>query len=227
MRRQLISALCLFMASLLYLNANAQKRTVTGKVTDSAGSPIPNVSVRLRSTHAGVNTGTDGTFRISASSSDVLLFTNVGFQAQEIKVGGQDNFVIVLHTSTQALNEVVVTALGIRRTKNSLPYATQQISGDQVTKVPTTNFVDNLSGKVAGLQITSSNTMGGSNNVILRGLKSLTQSNQALFVVDGVPYDNSNNSTGGYDLGNAASDINPNDIESISVLKGALSQCIG
>ena len=226
MRKRLLSALCLVMASLLYINANAQKRTVTGKVVDSAGAPVPNVSVRLRSTHAGVNTGEDGTFRISAASSDVLQFSNVGFEPQEIKVGTRDQIPVILHRSAQSLNEVVVTALGIRRTKNSLPYATQQISGDQVNKVVTTNFVDNLSGKVAGLEVTSSNTMGGSNNVILRGMKSLTQSNQALFVVDGVPYDNSNNSTGGYDLGNAVSDINPNDIESVSVLKGAAASAL-
>jgi len=226
MRKRILGALCLFMASLLYLNANAQKRTITGKVVDSAGAPIPNVSVRLRSTRAGVNTGEDGTFRITAASTDVLQFTNVGFEPQEIRVGARDVISVTLHRSTQSLNEVVVTALGIRRTKNSLPYATQQISGDQVNKVVTTNFVDNLSGKVAGLQITSSNTMGGSNNVILRGMKSLTQSNQALFVVDGVPYDNSNNSTGGYDLGNAVSDINPNDIESVSVLKGAAASAL-
>ncbi|WP_431210692.1 TonB-dependent receptor plug domain-containing protein [Puia sp. P3] len=135
--------------------------------------------------------------------------------------------------NAQSLNEVTVTtALGIKRTKNSVAYATQQISGDAVTKTMNTNFVDNMSGKVAGLQITSSNTMGGSNNVILRGMKSLTQTNQALFVVDGVPYDNSNLSTnnqsgqGYYDLGNNASDINPNDIESISVLKGAAASAL-
>lgn len=226
MRKRLLSALCLFMASLLYLNANAQKRTVTGKVVDSAGAPIPNVSVRLRSTHAGVNTGEDGTFRITAASSDVLQFSNVGFEAQEIRVGARSEFSVTLHRSAQSLNEVVVTALGIRRSKNSLPYATQQITGEQVNQVVTTNFVDNLSGKVAGLQVTSSNTMGGSNNVILRGMKSLTQSNQALFVVDGVPYDNSNNSTGGYDLGNAVSDINPDDIESVSTLKGAAASAL-
>jgi TonB-linked SusC/RagA family outer membrane protein len=214
------------MASLLYLNANAQKRTITGKVVDSAGVPIPNASVRLRATHAGVNTKEDGTFRITASSSDILLISVVGFEPQEVKVGSQDDIPVTLHHSTQALNEVVVTALGIRRTKNSVPYAMQQISGDQVNKVPTTNFVDNLAGKVAGLTITSSNTMGGSNNVILRGMKSLTQSNQALFVVDGVPYNNGNNATGGYDVGNAVADINPNDIESVSVLKGAAASAL-
>jgi len=233
MRKLLFNALCLFMAFLLCLNAHAQKRPISGKVTDSAGAPIPNVSVRLKSTRAGVSTQENGRFQITASPSDVLLFSNIGFADMEVRVGNRDNIEIVMSRSMQSLSEVTVTtALGIKRTKNSLPYATQQITGDQVTKTMNTNFVDNMSGKVAGLQITSSNTMGGSNNVILRGMKSLTQSNQALFVVDGVPYDNSNQSTtnqsgqGYYDLGNGASDINPNDIESISVLKGAAASAL-
>ncbi len=231
MRKHLLAALCLSIASLLCLNAHSQKRTITGTVTDSSGAPIPNVSVRLKASKSGVSTQENGSFHISASPSDVLIFTNIGFAPQEIRVGSRESFQVTLSRSTQALNEVVVTALGIRRSKNSLPYATQQISGDQVTKTMNTNFVDNMSGKVAGLQITSSNTMGGSNNVILRGMKSLTQSNQALFVVDGVPYDNTNQSTtqsaqGYYDLGNAASDINPNDIESVSVLKGAAASAL-
>src|SRR6201991_1989518 len=221
MRKLLFNALCIFMASMLCINAHAQKRPITGKVTDSTGLPIPNVTVRLRSSKAGVSTSENGSFQISAAPSDVLLISSVGLADQEVRVGNRNNIVIVMGRNSQALSEVVVTALGIKRTKNSLPYATQQISGDQVTKTMNTNFVDNMSGKVAGLQITASNTMGGSNNVILRGTKSLTQSNQALFVVDGVPYDNTNQASSSYDLGNAISDINPDDIESMSVLKGA------
>jgi TonB-linked SusC/RagA family outer membrane protein len=226
MRKDLYMALCVVIATLLCHTVHAQKKTITGQVTDSSGTPLPNVTVRLKSSKSGVSTQENGGFRISASPSDVLIITNVGFQSEEIRVGDKANIMIVLRSKTEALNEVVVTALGIRRSKNSLPYATQQISGDQVTKTISTNFVDNLSGKVAGLTITSSNTMGGSNNVILRGMKSLTQSNQALFVVDGVPYDNTNESTTSYDLGNAVSDINPNDIESISVLKGAAASAL-
>lgn len=230
MRNLLISALCLCITALLCTNANAQKRVVSGKVVDSSGTPIPNVTVRLKATRGGVSTTETGAFHISATPTDVLIISNVGFSTQEVEVGSQQEFTVVLHRTSQALNEVVVTALGIRRTRNSLPYATQQISGTDITKTPTTNFVDNLSGKIAGLTITTSNTMGGSNNVILRGLKSLTQNNQALFVVDGVPYDNTNESssgaTGGYDMGNAISDINPNDIESMSVLKGAAASAL-
>jgi len=233
MRKLFYNALSIVMASLLCLEAQAQRRPVSGTVTDSAGAPIPNVSVRLRATKAGVATNENGTFKISASPSDVLLFSNIGFSDLEVRVGNRETINVVMGRNAQSLNEVTVTtALGIKRTKNSVAYATQQISGDAVTKTMNTNFVDNMSGKVAGLQITSSNTMGGSNNVILRGMKSLTQTNQALFVVDGVPYDNSNLSTnnqsgqGYYDLGNNASDINPNDIESISVLKGAAASAL-
>lgn len=232
MRRLFINMLCLFVAALLLsTNTNAQKRVVTGKVVDSAGAPIPNVTVRLKAGRGGTSTAENGTFHLSATPSDVLVFSGIGYNPQELRIGEGGDLTVVLHRRSQALNEVVVTALGIRRTKNSLPYATQQIGGDQLTKTMNTNFIDNMSGKVAGLQITSSNTMGGSNNVILRGMKSLTQNNQALFVVDGVPYDNTNQSTtqsaqGYYDLGNAASDINPNDIESVSVLKGAAASAL-
>jgi len=233
MRKLFNYASCIVMAFMLCLDAQAQRRPVSGTVTDSAGSPIPNVSVRLRATRAGVATNENGNFTISASPSDVLLFSNIGFSDVAVRVGNRDRITVVMGKNVQSLNEVTVTtALGIKRAKGTLAYATQQISGDQVTKTMNTNFVDNMSGKVAGLQITSSNTMGGSNNVILRGMKSLTQSNQALFVVDGVPYDNTNqsiNNTGGqgyYDLGNGASDINPNDIESISVLKGAAASAL-
>ncbi len=231
MRRLFINMLCLFVAALLCVHTDAQKRVVTGKVVDSAGAPIPNVTVRLKAGRGGSTTTENGTFHLSATPSDVLIFSAIGYNPQEMRMGDGGDLTIVLQRRSQALNEVVVTALGIRRTKNSLPYATQQIGGDQLTKTMNTNFIDNMSGKVAGLQITSSNTMGGSNNVILRGMKSLTQNNQALFVVDGVPYDNTNQSTtqsaqGYYDLGNAASDINPNDIESVSVLKGAAASAL-
>ena len=214
------------MAITLCLDAHSQKRPITGKVTDSTGAPIPNVSVRLHSSKSGVSTSENGTFTISANPSDILIISNIGYETQQVPINGKGNFLISLRRNAQALNEVVVTALGIKRSRNSLPYATQQLTGAEINKTPTSNFVDNLSGKVAGLQVTSSNTLGGSNNVILRGIKSLTQTNQALFVVDGVPYDNTNPSASSYDLGNAISDLNPADIESMSVLKGAAASAL-
>ena len=150
MRKLLTCVLGCFIGSLLCINAHAQKKVVTGKVTDSTGAPIPNVTVRLKAGRSGTSTSDSGTFQISANPTDELIFSNVGFEPQEVRVGSRDNFTILLRRTNQALNEVVVTALGIRRSKNSLPYATQQISGAEVTKTPTTNFVDNLSGKVAG-----------------------------------------------------------------------------
>ena len=138
-----------------------------------------------------------------------------------------------METDVFGLDEVVVTALGIEREKKSLGFSAQEISGEAVSEVKETNFVNSLSGKVAGLDIRQSNTMGGSANVLIRGTTSLTGNNQALFVVDGVPIDNSNTNTsdqtsgwGGYDYGNAAMDINPDDIESITVLKGAAASAL-
>jgi TonB-linked SusC/RagA family outer membrane protein len=226
MRKHFFHAFSMIMGLLCCMSAWSQKKTVTGKVADSLGAPIPNVTVRLKSTRAGVSTNEEGIFHITASSSDVLIFSNVGYEPQDVRVGDRENISILLRRNTQALNEVVVTALGIKRSRNSLPYATQQITGAEVNRTMNTNFVDNLSGKVAGLQITASNTMGGTNNVVLRGMKSLTGTNQALFVVDGVPYDNTPQARSAYDVGNAASDINPEDIESVSVLKGAAASAL-
>lgn len=134
---------------------------------------------------------------------------------------------------TQDIEGVVVTALGIKREKKSLGYSSQEVKGEDISKAPTTNFLNNLSGKVAGLDIKQGTNFGGSINVVLRGYKQLGGGNQALFVVDGIPILNSNiNSTdqvtarGGYDYGNTASDINPNDIESINVLKGAAATAL-
>ncbi|MCX6262291.1 MAG: TonB-dependent receptor plug domain-containing protein [Bacteroidia bacterium] len=131
------------------------------------------------------------------------------------------------------LDEVVVTALGISREKKSLGYSVQEVRGDNISKTKESNFVNSLSGKVSGVQIKQSNTMGGSANILIRGNKSLMNNNQALFVVDGVPLDNSTpnttlqvNGNGGYDYGNAAADINADDIESMSVLKGAAATAL-
>ena len=215
-----------------------QTKTITGRVVDAQGQPVPFATVRIKGAKSGVSADADGKFEIKASPEATLIITGAGIQAKEI-LAGSDNNLMVQVSRQSTLDEVVVTALGVRRSRNSLPYAAQQISGDDINKTITTNVVDNMSGKVAGLEITSSNAMGGSSNVILRGFRSLTQSNQALFVVDGVPYDNTsvttyNNSNskipagsnGGYDFGSAIEDLNPDDIASISVLKGAAASAL-
>ena len=216
--------LALFLLGLLSMAATAQKNTISGKVTDDKGEPVPFATITIKGTHHSVAADQNGNFTLQADKNGILVISATGFGSDETTI--LENGHVYTLRNRNNMQEVVVTALGLKRTRNSLPYATQQITGEDVNRTPTTNFVDNLSGKVSGLQITSSNANGGTNNVILRGFKSFTQSNQALFVVDGVPYDNTNQSQNGFDLGNTASDINPEDIESVSVLKGAAASAL-
>ncbi len=222
--RRIVLVLTILLVSCSWLYA--QERTVSGRVTGEDGSPLPGVTVQIKGTSAGSATDANGNFKLSVPDNATLIFRGVGFQEKSLVVGTQSNLNVTLSSSTKQLNELVVTALGLQRTRNSLPYAAQQITGDDVNKTVTNNVLNNLSGKIAGLQVTSSNAMGGSNNVILRGMRSLTQSNQALFVIDGVPYDNTNQSRNSLDLGNTASDINPDDIASVTVLKGAAASAL-
>ena len=213
--------------------AFAQQKNVTGKVTDEKGDPVPFATVAIKGTNIATAADQSGNFSIAlAGSKPVLVISSQGFVTQEITVGTSETFSVNLKATGQ-LQEVVVTALGIRRTRNQLPYAAQLVTGDDVSRTRTTNVGSNLSGKVAGLEIRQSNSLGGSTNIVIRGAKSLTGNNQALFVIDGVPFDNSNVNTqnqgsgrGGYDYGNAAADLNPDDIESITVLKGAASTAL-
>jgi len=224
---KLIKALAVSVSMLICIGANAQTRQITGKVTDSLRQPVSFATVQVKGTKAGVSADAEGNFSIKANQGQTLLITGAGIATQEVHIGEASYYMVqVAHKSANLTEVVVTTALGIRRSRNSLPYAAQQITGDDLTKGVTTNAVDNLSGKVAGLEITSSNAMGGSTNVVLRGFKSLTQSNQALFIVDGVPYDNSSYTGMGYDFGSAAADLNPDDIASVSVLKGAAASAL-
>jgi TonB-linked SusC/RagA family outer membrane protein len=212
----------------------AQDRQVTGKVTSSEdGSPLPGVSIAVQGTTRGTTSGADGSYRIDAGDGASLTFSFVGFKTITTAVGNRTTINIQLENETSQLDEVVVTALGITREKKSLGYASQEVKGDQVNTAKESNFINSLSGKVSGVEIKRNNNLGSSSNIVIRGFKSLTGNNQALFVVDGVPIDNSNTTStgtaqggGGYDYGNAASDINPDDIESINVLKGAASTAL-
>jgi TonB-dependent SusC/RagA subfamily outer membrane receptor len=170
---------------------------------------------------------------VPPEDAEVLQFSFVGMATKDVTIGTQTVINVILETEAVDIEGVVVTALGISREKKSLGYATQQISGDEMNRVRSDNFINNLSGRAAGVQIRANNNIGGSTNVVIRGSSSLTGNNQALFVVDGVPVNNSNtNNAGqitgrsGYDYGNTASDINPNDIESISILKGAAATAL-
>ncbi|WP_233588563.1 MULTISPECIES: SusC/RagA family TonB-linked outer membrane protein [unclassified Flavobacterium] len=206
---------------------------IKGKVVDEKGLTIPGANVHVKGSTISVQTDIDGSFVIEVPSvRSVLVISFIGMETKEVNLGS-GFLTVVLKEEGQSLNEVVVTAFGIRRKKNTLPYAAQQISGDDVNKTQVGNVASGLSGKISGLQITQGNSVGGSVNVVVRGNKSLTGNNQALFVVDGVPVDNSNTNSasqrsgaGGYDYGNAAADINPNDILSINVLKGAAASAL-
>lgn len=207
----------------------AQNRTVTGTVTaKDDGQPIPGVTVKVKGTNNGTPTDANGKYSLRVSSGDVLEFSFIGYNAQSVAVGGSNVVNVALESSARQLGEVLVTgALGLTRTRNQQAYAAQQISGDETSKTRNSNFLSGMSGKVAGLEVRQGNALGGSTNIVLRGNRSIFGSNQALIVVDGVPFDNSSISTanqstgrGGYDYGSLAADINPDDIESITVLKG-------
>lgn len=213
------------------LHAWAQDRTVSGKVTDaSSGDGLPGVNVLLKGTSQGVNTDIDGNFKISVpSDGGTLVFTFIGMANQEVAIGARSVIDVQMEADVRQLSEVVVTALGIERDQKSLGYSVQEVGGDEIIKAGETNIVNSLQGKIAGVQIGgNSGALGGSSRILIRGANSIAGNNQPLFVVDGVPIDNSNFNTAGqargssgYDFGNAAQDINPEDIKSMSVLKGA------
>jgi TonB-linked SusC/RagA family outer membrane protein len=231
--------LCVTLLCLITVTAYAQK-SVTGTVRDATGAPIPAVSVLIKGTQKGTNTDVNGKYTISAPEGSILVFRYLGYQLQEITLGASASVNVTLQEEKTSLNEVVVTALGVRREKKSLGYAVQEVKGETLVEAREPNLVNTLSGKVSGLQITrSSNGPAGSSKITLRGNNSLTGDNQPLIVVDGIPL---NNFTGGIspsngtlnndfynparDMGNGLSDINPEDIESISVLKGPTASAL-
>lgn len=231
MRKLVFLLTCLFLT--VSVLVNAQSRTASGKVLSSEdGQAVIGASVMVKGTNTGTITGVNGDFSITLpAGARTLVVSYVGMKTQEVEA--QSNLVIRLESDALLIDEVVVTALGISREKKSLGYAVSEVSGEAVNKVKSDNFITSLSGKVAGVNIKNNTNFGGSTNVIIRGSSSLTGNNQALFVIDGIPVDNSNtNNSGqlsgrnGYDYGNAAADINPNDIESISVLKGAAASAL-
>jgi TonB-linked SusC/RagA family outer membrane protein len=214
----------------------AQDRSISGKVTDrSTGQGLPGVTIIVKGQPTiGTSTNSDGVYSLSVPSvATTLVYSFVGYATQEAAITSSGAVNIALASDTKQLNEVVVTALGIERNRNSLAFAATQIDGSDVTVARNPNPVNGLEGKVAGLAIQQTNTLGGSSNVVIRGTKSLFGNNQALFVVDGVPISNvntntSNQTTGrsGYDYGNAAADINPDDIATTTVLKGAAATAL-
>lgn len=221
----------LMFAALLFIQGiMAQSATVSGIVTDATtGSPLPGVNVVEKGTSNGTSTDFDGNYSITVSSnSATLVFSSLGFLSKEVAVGGQTTLNVSLTEDAEQLGEVVVTALGIKRERKSLGYSVQEIEGTSVADAREPNMVNALSGRITGLQVVKgSGGPAGSSKIILRGFNSLTGDNQPLIVVDGVPLDNFTGSSNneffntGTDFGNGLGDINPDDIESLSVLKGA------
>jgi TonB-linked SusC/RagA family outer membrane protein len=206
--------------------------SIKGLVQDATGQPLVGVSVGLKGTTSGTQTDVNGHFTISANVGDVLVFTYIGFVKKEVPIVNANDLTVVLAADAKNLNEVVVTALGIKRSEKSLTYSTQQVSGSELTDVKTDNLVNTLSGKIAGVTISpSASGVGGSSKVLLRGNRSISGNNQPLYVIDGVPISNSgnpigqpNNTSSAYggnpEGGDGISNLNPDDIESMTVLKG-------
>lgn len=204
----------------------AQQMRVSGKVSDLKNEPLPGATVLVKGTSRGTVTDVDGTYAISANSGETLVFSFVGFEAKEVPIGASSVVNITLSEGV-ALNEIVVTALGVEREAKALGYSVQAVDGSQFTEARETNLINSLSGRVAGVQITNSSSgIGGSTRVTIRGESSLNiNANQPLFVVDGVPISNNIIGSSGRgnqetDYGNAAGEINPDDVASMTVLKG-------
>ena len=206
----------------------AQTRQVTGKVTGSDNQAVASATIKVKGSNAATTTNADGTFSLKApAGSFVLQVSSLGFEAKEVTVGAsQATANVSLSAQSNDLSEVVVTALGIKREKKSLTYASQQVAGDELRRAAGPNFMEGLSGKAAGIDIKISGSgAGGSTKAVLRGAKSLLGTSEALYVIDGVPMVNNKGgqpgSYGGNDRGDGLSAINPADIENISVLRGA------
>lgn len=207
---------------------------ITGVVKDDVGEPVIGANILVKGTNNGVITDMEGRFSLKIPQANALLIVSyIGYISQEIQVGDKRSLSIILHPATEDLGEVVVTALGIKRETKALGYSVQEVKGGSLTEARESNVLNSLSGKLAGVQISrSGNGEGGSSRIIIRGNNSIAGNNEPLVVVDGVPVNNFNSGTsgidqwGGSDGGNGLSDINPDDIESISVLKGAAAAAL-
>lgn len=209
---------------------------IKGSVQDATGQPLVGVTVRIKGTNAATQTDAKGRFTLNASAGDILELSYVGFVKKEVVVSGAKDLIIELTNDAKNLNEVVVTALGIKRSEKSLTYSTQQVSGTELTTVKTDNLMNSLNGKIAGVTISpSASGVGGSVKVILRGNRSTGGNNQPLYVIDGVPISNdgspfgqpgSNTYGGNPEGGDGISNLNPDDIESMTVLKGASASAL-
>ncbi|MEY4740085.1 MAG: hypothetical protein RLZZ05_1469 [Bacteroidota bacterium] len=225
MKKSLFTACLVFFASVFAL---AQTRQLTGKVSGPDNQGVAATSVNVKGGTNATTTASDGSFTLTVPTGNIILqFSSVGYGAKEVAVSASQSSVnVTLATQSSDLSEVVVTALGIRREKKMLTYASQQVSGDEIRRAASPNFMEAISGKAAGIDIrVSGSGAGGSTKAVLRGAKSLLGTSEALYVIDGIPMVNNKGgqpgSYGGTDGGDGLSALNPADIESVNVLRGA------
>ncbi|MEC3966297.1 SusC/RagA family TonB-linked outer membrane protein [Flagellimonas halotolerans] len=224
MRTKLNGLLTLLLAFVVHISY-AQDKTITGTVTDADGLPLPGVNIVVEGTTTGTQTDFDGNYAISASEGQTLLFTYIGQRPSTKVVGASSVINVQMVEDTQALEEVIVTAQGIKREKKALGYAVSSVGEEDLEQRADGDVARVLSGKASGVNITAAGGMSGSGtNVVIRGLSSFSGSNQALFVVDGVPFSSDTNAQGNFLDGNTGSsrflDLDPNNIASVEVLKG-------
>ena len=207
---------------------SGKERTITGQVVDAKGEPLIGVSILVKGTTDGAITDLDGNYKIvTKSNNPVIVYSYIGYKTQEIPLKGQTAINITMMDDTQVIDEVVVTALGIKRSEKALSYNVTQVDAESALAVKDANFINSLNGKVAGLNINSSSSgIGGASKVVMRGSRGIEQSSNALYVIDGIPMYNLSASGGSEEMQSqgsteAIADINPDDIESMSVLSGA------
>ncbi len=216
------------MVSQVFAGTIRAEMTVMGKVTDAeSGNTLPGVNVYVKGTQIGTITDGSGAYTLSVSDENsTLVFSYIGFTTQEVSIGGRTTIDVVLQSNAEALSEVVVTALGIRREQKSLGYSVGKVDGSSLTQVAQENVLGGMQGRIAGVTINQIGAVGSSTSVIIRGASSLSTDNQPLFVIDGVPVSNQMNNfrvmgdRNEVDYGNAINDLNPDNVESVTVLKG-------
>ncbi|WP_194774758.1 SusC/RagA family TonB-linked outer membrane protein [Pararhodonellum marinum] len=232
MRKILLTMLSLVLTLSIVLEAQSQTRVLTGKVVSGAdGFPIPGVNVIDKANNTGTVTDLEGNYSISVTNATTLVISFIGYATQEVLVGNRSTLDIEMAEDLSELSEVVVTSFGMERDKKSLGYSVTQLEGDRFTESRTVNLGNALSGKIAGVNVSPPATgAAGSTRVVIRGGSSLTGNDQPLYVVNGIPINNSNLGSagmwGGNDSGDGLSAINPDDIESISVLKGSTAAAL-
>ncbi len=223
--------LCAFLACFVFVGVSllqAQTVQITGTVSSAEEGPLPGVSIIVKGTTVGTTTDGVGSYSINVpANATILTFSFMGYKAQDVAIAGRKVIDVVLEMDALALEEIVVTAIGIKRAEKTLGYAASSFGSDDLSKARESSVLNSLQGKIAGVVITGAGgTPGASTKVILRGYSSLSGSNNPLYIVDGTPIDNGTAIGNGTDFGNGANSINPDDVENVTILKGAAATAL-